>query len=602
MTFRQGPPAEPSTATAFESISLPFAAANGAFGNRNGFAHQFADHHVSQVARLVDQSGIIATLDQWRTADAIERHAGGRSAVLNDRALIVAMLLLALDGKGILITRIAELLQHRLTDDSKAILGIDNASGGSFVEWNNRAWHAFHRITVLIDGYETPRRSRLTREQFALIEKNRTANAANLTFKQKRLDWFCNQLLETTLQLLPRRVRRRWKGSISFDATFTQAFARGTRNNSPVCSIEPDAAWYVREGDHRDTPPPDSKKPLRKSGYGWETTIAITTNPNETKFPYLAVAMTFDKPGFNIANNARTLVSSLIDRKHPAGYAIADRAYFPNSKPEQLQLPLREAGYKLVFDYREDQLGIIATHKGAILVEGNWYCPSMPTALIAATIDYRSRTNPITEHEYGQRIKQRPRYLLKPKQNADADGYQVWSCPAVGDYATVACDLKPESVKSPRAAGRTRIPVASLPSHPDDICKQKSVTFTPTAAAKYVQPLHYKSEQWQHIYATGRNAMEGFNGYLKDPNRNTIAAPGLRRVRGRAAQQLVVAFLIAAANIAKIRQWLEQNPDDKAETAPLVASTRQKRRKHSIKTFSMRTSDPPIVTEHDNRH
>ena len=188
MTFRQGPPAEPSTATAFESISLPVAAANGAFGNRNGFAHQFADHHVSQVARLVDQSGIIATLDQWRTADAIQRHAGGRSAVLKigpDRCDAAT-----LGRKGILITRIAELLQHRLTDESKAILGIDNASGGSFVEWNNRAWRAFHRITVLIDGYETPRRSRLTRGTIRTIEKNRTANAANLTFKQKRLDCF----------------------------------------------------------------------------------------------------------------------------------------------------------------------------------------------------------------------------------------------------------------------------------------------------------------------------------------------------------------------------------------------------------------------------
>ncbi|MFK0023482.1 hypothetical protein [Streptomyces sp. NPDC090798] len=34
--------------------------------------------------------------------------------------------------------------------------------------------------------------------------------------------------------------------------------------------------------------------------------------------------------------------------------------------------------YKPVYDYRADQLGKQAETAGAILVEGRWYCPSMP--------------------------------------------------------------------------------------------------------------------------------------------------------------------------------------------------------------------------------
>jgi hypothetical protein len=603
VTFTQAPGLELLTNQAIsDQSSLAIAVSKGAFGHRGGFAHAFTDAQVANVVRLIDDAKLVQAIEQWRQSDSLERHAGGRPSVLNDRAMITAMLLLALDGTGVLITRVGELFQHRLSDNAKALLGVDPATTGSFVEWNNRSWRAFHRITELVDGFATPKRSRLTRTQYAEIEAKRNGDPETLTAKQDRLDWFCNQLLEATLHLLPRRVRRRWKGSISFDATFTAAFARGTRRDSTHCSIEPDAGWYVREGDHRDTPPPDGKKPLRKWGYGWETTIAISTSTDEqNSFPHLAVAMAFDKPGHHITKCATTLVSSLNKREHPVGYAVADRAYFPNAKPNELQLPLRALGYKLVFDYREDQLGIIATHKGAILVEGNWYCPSMPKILISATIDYRAKTDPINPTEYAQRIKQRVRYLLKPKATPDEDGYQIWSCPAFGEYATVACDLKPESVRSLRAGGRTRIPVNEQPRLPDAICAQKSVTFAPTEAAKYTQPLQYASETWRTIYSTARNAIEGFNGYIKDPNRTALGSSGLRRVRGRSAQQFLVAFLICASNVAKVRTWLAKHPND-ANEVHLPKTSRVKRRRNSITKYVISTAtDPPITPKPPNR-
>ncbi|MGW0711443.1 hypothetical protein ACWD4G_36755 [Streptomyces sp. NPDC002643] len=41
-------------------------------------------------------------------------------------------------------------------------------------------------------------------------------------------------------------------------------------------------------------------------------------------------------------------------------------------------LAARALGYRLVFDYRRDQLSIQAGTAGAQLTEGTWYCPRPP--------------------------------------------------------------------------------------------------------------------------------------------------------------------------------------------------------------------------------
>lgn len=77
----------------------------------------------------------------------------------------------------------------------------------------------------------------------------------------------------------------------------------------------------------------------------------------------------------------------------------------------QLQLPARALGYQLCGDYRDDQLGLQGSHNGSNLVEGNWYCPSMPEPLVEATKQFRSKQ--IDEETYRQRISQRTQYLFR---------------------------------------------------------------------------------------------------------------------------------------------------------------------------------------------
>jgi hypothetical protein len=229
-----------------------------------------------------------------------------------------------------------------------------------------------------------------------------------------------------------------------------------------------------------------------------------------------------------------TALQQMNDREMPVRYLIGDRAYFPGQKFEKLQLPVRAIGHEPAGDYPINQLGIQESYAGGILVEGTWYCPSMPQPLIDACIDYNAEL--IDLDTRSQRIEQRRRYALGRKERADHNGHQPLTCPAAGPRATVACPIRPTSLRGVNLTLRARV---TPPAHPDRICTNKtSVSFPPSAGAKFRQALPYKTKEWQATYNL-RNTVEGFNGYVKDPNREALGDPGRRRIRGYAAQYLL---------------------------------------------------------------
>jgi hypothetical protein len=522
------------------------------------------DQRVALTIRLIEVSGICARVAKWRSEDQEKagKGHGGRPGNLDDRVVLVLLLVLALEGSPLLVTRMAEVIEDRLSREAKAMLGI-NPDQTRDTGWYDRCWRAFHSLVDVIDPFPGPRNRLLTTDEWAEIIAARDPEESER--KQERLDWVTNQLLEVSMQAMPRSVRRKWKGNVCIDATPVAAFGkRGTTKGSDRVSSEPDGSWYVREGDHRD-PGDDRGKQYRKTLWGWEATLAVmsTNAPSgPVEFPYLVAAIGFGKPGADIAGHGVRAFGSIVRRGHPVGMAIADRAYFPNSKPEDLQLPLRAMGYGLVFDYRKDQFGITESYAGAIQVEGAWYCPSMPQVLIEATIDFRVKKS-IDKTTYAQRIEQRRRYLLRPKEKADQDGYTPMVCPAAGGSATVYCPLK---TPVGNISGRTRISLA--PSHPDKICVNKSSTsFPPTAGAKYGQSLHFGSPEWHAMYATTRNTIEGFNGYVKDANHEALDQPGRRRVRGYASQYLFTAMLVMSANLRKIYTFIRKHGKDEGVVA-----------------------------------
>lgn len=539
---------------------------------------------VRDVMRLIDASPLCVQLAAWRCDDS-DPAPGGRPRALDDRAVIGLLTLAVLTRLPQHVRSMQHLIEHVLGDEALTMLGVRRhpADGD---DWYDRCWRALHRLLDVIDPYPAPRRT-LSPEEFAEVEAKRLAG--NSVRKQQRLDWFANELVALSWRLVPRDVRRRWHGDICIDATPVRAFAKPKTRRSPVTS-DPDAAWYVREGDHRD-PGDQTGNSVRKSLFGYEVHIAVAASSldeNEPDFPLLATGIAFDRPGYHIAENAMTVLRAMNDRDMPVGYAVSDRAYFTNSEPTKLQLPARALGWKSVSDYKTTQLGVRAGHAGGIQVEGAWYCPSMPQPLIDATIDFRVNKT-IDIDAYRERIAQRRRYQLHPKESPDADGYQPLRCPAIGESSTVECPLRGSAPKP----GLTFI--HQTPKHPDRICTQTSVSFPPTAGAKLRQDMLFGSDEWHRRYSTARNTIEGFNGYVKDPAFEALDAPGRRRVRGRTAQHVFTALLVFAANVRKLHGWLRDavNVGGTLRSPAAKAARKLRRRTMSLRNYLPSSGAPP---------
>ncbi|MET7519496.1 hypothetical protein ABZS88_40095 [Streptomyces sp. NPDC005480] len=347
-----------------------------------------------------------------------------------------------------------------------------------------------------------------------------------------------------------------------------------------------DAGWYVREGEHRDPdaapvadairPPPTAgkKKPtatkkgkpsLKKKAkylFGYDAAFAVTRDvrydevlmddntPNPDVLPALILGVSLDKPGHRPAYNGLKVLSRLRERGYTPGYLAGDLAY-NNSDPDEWQLPIRALGYKPVYDYRVDQLGKQAETQGAILVEGTWYCPSMPRPLIDATKDlYAER---IDRETWTRLITARRAYRLMPKENEDSEGHQRVMCPAEAGKAQ--CPIKPHTLN--RGIHLPLVDPEPSPVGPTKVCRQRSITLAPAEGAKHWQALEFGDAEWQKVYFRLRNSIEGYNGYAKNPLAEGIEASDTRRIRGIAAQTVLLVFQLAHANRRKIKNWVE---------------------------------------------
>jgi hypothetical protein len=138
-------------------------------------------------------------------------------------------------------------------------------------------------------------------------------------------------------------------------------------------------------------------------------------------------------------------------------------------------------------------------------IEGAWYSPSIPQSLIIATLDYREGR--IDETTYRARLKERWRYLARPKGRADAEAMFA-SLAAANPWPLARCELKPALVRTQNRGGFRIMVRPDVATNPPPSCTQQSVTIPPAAGAKFAQTLLYGSAEWQAMYATLRNTNE----------------------------------------------------------------------------------------------
>jgi hypothetical protein len=542
------------------------------------------DDQVAQAVDFVESMGVVDELS------ALIVSPRGRPRLLTVQGLLVGLVLSSwLNGGAVCLDRCADLLGYAIPVRWRNRFGIparsDDARG--FEAGYAVVRRLFHAVLAAADPSPLPKNRRLTKAQAQNLTSHADPEAQ--TVARQRLVRVSNRIIEASLAPLAERLSRFWDGSVAIDGTAIATFARGVSATGPHTSTDPDAAWYVREGDHRDTTK-NAKTKKTKGGprtrylFGYEATLAVARNPDHQSQPgpagaadpcvppVVILGMVVDKPGHRPGPNAVDVLTDIGQRGHRPGFVAVDRAY-NNSKPADFQLPARALGYQPVFDYPGTRLGIQGSAYGALLVDGGWHCPHTPRPLITATRDALGHgEEEIDQDTWRRRISAREALRLVPKGRPDSEGHQRFMCPAAAGRAQ--CPLKPGTLgRDPRLP---LVDPGTSPVEPPRVCVQDSITIAPEQAAKDYQPLAHGSARWAQVYFNLRNSVEGINGFAKDPAVAALEQSRTRRVRGIAAQTLLVAFQLAYTNRVKIVRWLEQLPGENG--APRRRARRRKTR------------------------
>lgn len=499
------------------------------------------------------------------------RSPAGRPGHFTVEAVLVGLLLTATLHTRMILRHATRALVAEISPAMRDQLGVRAYPATAAGE--NAAYAAFLRrfwaVVDLLDDSPNPRNRRYQPEEFSRLVTPLSAGEAKqrATLRAE----VANRVLRPSFQGML-DVLRDYPGiGTAVDNTFVSTYARPP--SKVHTSADPDAGLYVREHEVDDTVdgdtdiPSKASKPKRGKGklrkdktvlvdlrWGYEAALIVsgTTHPVDDRLapPVMVGGFTLTRPGVEPGRAAITALTHATRAGWPAGLLAGDRAY-NNEKPENFQLPARALGFEPLFSYRRDQLGIQAEHAGAVQIEGRWYCPHMPSPLVTASIDHSEKL--IDPDIYAQRIDARRPYELRPKAHPDREGHQRMLCPAAGPAATVRCPLKKPSMRT--AAKPTVIPDLG-PVGPPRVCSQQSITIPPEAGAKHAQALAYRTPEWRRAYGTLRNSVEGLNGYAKNPGHGVnLEDSGLRRVRGIAAQTLLLSFQLTALNLRKQQRW-----------------------------------------------
>jgi hypothetical protein len=501
------------------------------------------DATVGFAVDLVERSGVCGPLRA-----ALDKTTG-RPRSVSVTSVLVGLLLLAMDDRPLFLSAVCDLLYRRLSVTQRAGLGmagsVTDAQG--FLAAYRRVRYCFGLICSVVDPSPLPKNRCVPNEDLAVLSRPMTETEAGS--QRAKLESLINALVEASVSLLTETERAAFDGSVGLDATAMALWSRGPSKRTGRSASDPDGGWYVREGDHRDEAGPTGSKWTRIAWALESTLVTMAPSPGAVPtYPNLVLGFALSRPGEDPGGTGARVLASVVERGQVPGFLGADRAYSA-ALPERFHLPVKALGYSLVMDYRIDQLGLQANSGGAVLVEGTWYCPSIPASLVAATVDYRAGV--IDEERWKARIDARSPYALKRKDRPDADGYERLTCPALGDHPGLMCPLREASL-TPRDG---RMKVLDPPADPPKLCRQSAITIAPDVGVRHRQALAFGTEAWARRYATLRNTIEGTNGYLKDPAHQALSQPGRRRVRGIAAQSIFCAFLVMAANLRKIRAF-----------------------------------------------
>jgi len=208
---------------------------------------------------------------------------------------------------------------------------------------------------------------------------------------------------------------------------------------------------------------------------------------------------------------------------------------------------------------------------GAIICNGNLYCPATPGVLLELGPLARSASKDETA-AHDAKSTELARYKLGRLTSDDADGYHRVACPAA--MGKVRCPLRPKSM----ALSHARPEVLEPPRQPPECCVQQTLTVAPEVHVKTAQKHDYPSKAHRDSYAR-RTAVERTFSTVKDPASNDIAR-GWCRLMGLTPITLFVACLFVVRNGRVLDAFEDRQAEQRRRLAAgLPPKTRRKRRR-----------------------
>ena len=480
-------------------------------------------------------AAIEAVIDASGAAPAIEAllPAGVRHRQLHARTLLTGMMLALDDRRPAYLTEVRAALTS-LPEADQARLGVTE-------DWHGRP----HQLTYR----QTEHTCRLIA---TALSKDQPDGAPS-----SDLQAVCDQLLEASIPA----VHKNSSTALAADWTDAETWSRPPRHGSTRCA-GPEAAW-----GHRNSNLPGPKGEMF---FGYFLSAAVmVADEDGPAVPELARRITLSGCDHDPVRQLAAVLLRMAADGIPLGDIIDDSGY-AHRDAEAWAVPLRNAGAQLVQDLHPHDRGPKGTHHGAVIANGNLYCPQTPRTLLElAPPPPAASSEQVTAHD--QQAAELARHKLGRHTADDADGYHRVTCPATA--GKIRCPLRPDSM----LLSRDRPEILTLPGHPPACCTQQTITVPPQIAAKTRQKHDYPSPQWRRSYRR-RTAAERVNATIKDTATTSIAR-GWCRLMGLTPITLWIACLLAVRN-QRILAAYDARQDDNARRAAagLPPRTRKRRR------------------------
>ena len=458
---------------------------------------------------------------------------GVRARQLLVRTLLLGMLLVLADHRPAHLSRVHRALIS-LPEDEQVRLAV-------IAGWK----HGPHQLTY-----------RQTERTFGLVADALAGDEPD-GLPSGRLQRICDDLLEASV---PEEFTD-GSTSLAVDWTDLESFSRPPPARGGQCA-DPEASW-----GHRKNNLLRSEDELFFGCY--LSAGVMMPDENGPAIPELARRATVSSCRHNPVRAFVPVLTAMPAAGIPLGDILDDSGY-AHRDADAWALPLRAAGAQLVQDLHPHDRGPKGTHDGAIISNGNLYCPRTPRTLLELGPLSRTATKEQAA-DHDRTTAELARYKLGRITADDADGYHRVQCPAV--MGKIRCPLRPSSMILDRSRPEVLIP----PEHPQACCTQQAITVPPGVNAKTAQKHDYPSAAHRRSYARRTGAERGF-ATAKDPASNDISR-GWCRLMGLAPLMLFATVLLVVRNQRILHAWNARQEDNaRRAAAGLPAKTRKRRR------------------------